>query len=46
MSKIDFLVLRELVVFANMNGVNKSKISRKLGVSRKTVHTVINKYKG
>jgi len=27
MSKIDFLVLRELVVFANLNGVNKSKIS-------------------
>lgn len=41
----ELLVLQQLVIFADNNGVNKSKISRNTDVSRIHVHNIINKFK-
>lgn len=39
------LVIQQLAIFADINDINKSEISRKIKTTPKTVRTIINKLK-
>ncbi len=46
LTKKESQIIKEVMLFADSNDINKSKIARELGTSRTTVTNIINKFKG